>query len=493
MMLASARLKVLSSINPMKTTTRRNFLKTSLAGAAACSLSPRSWSQVVGANEAIRVAVVGINGRGGSHLSEFGKIDGVRIAALCDVDRNVLDRRAQNLEGAEKYQDVRKLLENKDIDAISVATTNHWHSLITIWACQAGKDVYVEKPCSHNVFEGRKCVEAAAKYKRIVQHGTQSRASGKAGLAALVRSGKYGKLLVSKGYCCKPRWSIGIKPVEEPPSNLDFDIWLGPAQKRPFHRNLVHYNWHWFWDFGNGDIGNQGVHEMDIARWALDGTLPKSVVSLGGRYVDEPDFKDQGETPNQLVSIFDYGDSLLLFETRGLVANQKIPEIGRNFPNKVANELYFEEGVVKEGQFFPKGKDEGEPLAKVDYHVPSGGNFGNFINCVRSRKRDELAADILEGHLSSALCHLGNISYRLAKEGPFEKPKELGSNQVVGDSIMTLLENTKAIGVDPQKATLWVGPKLVFDAAREKFVSNQKADRLLTRDYRAPFVVPEKV
>jgi len=477
----------------MKTISRRNFLKTSLASATAGTLSPRSWSQVVGANDKVRVAVVGLNGRGGSHLDEFSRIKGVRLTALCDVDLDVLDRRARNLENVRKYQDVRKLIENKEVDAISIATPNHWHSLITIWACQAGKDVYVEKPCSHNVFEGRKCVEAARQYNRMVQHGTQSRASGSAALAALVRSGKYGRLLVSKGYCCKPRWSIGFKPAEEPPSSLDFDLWLGPAQQRPFHRNLVHYNWHWFWDFGNGDTGNQGVHEMDIARWALGGTLPRSVVSLGGRYVDESNFKDQGETPNQLVSVFDYGDALLLFETRGLVANPKIPQIDRNYPFKVANELYFEEGVVKEGKFFPRGKQTGEPLVKVDYHVPSGGNFGNFIDCVRNRKREELAADILEGHLSSALCHLGNISYRLAKERPFEKPKEFSDNQVVGDSVMALLENTKAIGVDTEKATLWVGPKLRFDPVREKFVDRPEADRFLTRNYRTPFAVPEKV
>src|SRR5437660_5268119 len=216
----------------MKAISRRSFLKTSVAGAAACSLSPRSWSQVVGANDNIRVAVVGINGRGGSHIDEFSKIKGVRLTAFCDVDRDVLHRRAEKLEGVEKYQDVRKLLENKDVDAIPIATPNHWHSLITIWACQAGKDVYVEKPCSHNVFEGRKCVEGASKYNRMGQHGTQSRASGRAGLAALVKSGKYGRLLVSKGYCCKPRWSIGFKPVEAPPSHLDFDLWLGPAHKR---------------------------------------------------------------------------------------------------------------------------------------------------------------------------------------------------------------------------------------------------------------------
>jgi predicted dehydrogenase len=337
-------------------------------------------------------------------------------------------------------------------------------------------------------------VEAARKYKRIVQHGTQSRASaGSARLAALVRSGKYGKLLVSKGYCCKPRWSIGFKPETDPPAHLDFDIWLGPAPKQPFHANLVHYNWHWFWDFGNGDIGNQGVHEMDKARWALGGTLPVSVVSLGGRYVDEPNFKDQGQTPNQLVSVFDFGGTLLLFETRGLVANKKIPAIAEKFPNKVDNELYFEAGVVRGNKFFPKGKTESEPVVKVDADVQPGGIFGNFINCVRSRKWEELNADIADGHYSSALGHLGNISYRLAKERPFEKPSDFSDNAVVGESVMTTLENTRAIGVDPEKATLWVGPKLTFDPLKERFVDNNKANELLSRKYRKPFVVPEKV
>jgi predicted dehydrogenase len=466
---------------------RRNFLKSTTIAGAACLLSPRVYAQSSGSNEAIRVAVVGINGRGGSHISEFKKIKGVRLAALCDVDARVLEAKARNLDGVEKYQDIRKLLENKEIDAISIATTNHWHSLATIWACQAGKDVYVEKPCSHNVFEGRKCVEAARKYNRIVQHGTQTRSSDAGKYAEIVKSGKYGKLLVSKGYCCKPRWSIGYKPVEDPPADLNFDLWLGPAPKQAFHRNLVHYNWHWFWDFGNGDIGNQGVHEMDVARWATGQTLPKSVISLGGRYVDGADHKDQGETPNQMVSVFDFGGPLVLFETRGLVG--KLPE----YPQKVANEFYFEEGVIKGGKFYAQGKGPGEPLGEVGGRAFPGGNFGNFINCARSRKRDELNADIEQGHYSSAMCHLGNISYRLAKQQPFEKPKDFSDNQVVGDSIMTTLENTKAIGVDPAKATLWVGPKLAFDPAKEKFTDNPAADKLLTRDYRPPFVVPEKV
>ncbi len=476
--------------------TRRSFLKSSFLTAAACSLSPRSWARVAGANDNIRIAIVGLNGRGQSHLRDgYNKIKGVRIVALCDVDQNVLDQKTGVVEGAQKFRDFRKLLESKEIDAVSIATPNHWHSLQTIWACQAGKDVYVEKPCSHNPFEGRKCVEAARKYNRIVQHGTQSRSNALAASAApIVKSGKYGKLLVSKGYCCKPRWSIGFKPVTDPPANLDFDIWTGPAPKQPFHANLVHYNWHWFWDFGNGDIGNQGVHEVDVARWALGGTLPKSVVSLGGRYVEGPGFKDQGQTPNQLVSVFDFGGTLLLFETRGLVENSSIPGFAGKYPRQVANELYFEEGVVKGWKFFPKGKTEGEPLVKVDYDPPkTNDHFANFISAVRSRKREDLTAEILQGHLSATLCHLANISYRLAKERPFEKPRDFCDNSIVGDSVMTTLENTKAIGVDPEKATLWVGPKLEFNPEKEMFVNNPAANKLLSRTYRKPFVVPERV
>jgi predicted dehydrogenase len=476
--------------------TRRSFLKTSFVAAAACSLSPRSWASVPGANEDVRIAIVGLNGRGQAHLEEgYNKIKGVRIVALCDVDTEVLAKRAGSAEGAQKYADFRKLLESKEIDAVSIATPNHWHSLQTIWACQAGKDVYVEKPCSHNVFEGRKCVEAARKYNRIVQHGSQSRSNALAASAeAIVKSGKYGKLLVAKGYCCKPRWSIGSKPISEPPANLDFDTWLGPAPKQPFHANLVHYNWHWFWDFGNGDIGNQGVHEVDVARWGLGGTFPKSVVSLGGRYVNEPDFKDQGQTPNQLVSVFDFGGPLLLFETRGLVENKSIPGFSEKYPRQVANEFYFEEGAIKRWKFFPKGKGEGEPLVKVDYAAPkTNDHFANFITAVRSRKHEDLTADILEGHISSALCHLGNISYRLAKKQKFEKPRDFSDNAIVGDSVMATLENTKAIGLDPEKATLWVGPKLQFDPDKEKFVNNSAANKMLTREYRKPFVVPEKV
>jgi len=481
----------------MKSITRRNFMKHSItAGIGLTMASP--FSRVRGANNDIRVAVVGIHGRGGSHINTFRKMDGVRVAALCDVDRKVLDGRAKSFrdrnEKVDTYVDIRELLEDKNIDVVSIATTNHWHSLMTIWACQAGKDVYVEKPCSHNVFEGRKCVEAARKYKRMVQHGTQSRAGDFAKMPAIVKSGKYGKLLVSKGYCCKPRWSIGFEPIKTPPPHLDFNIWLGPAPMQPYHENLVHYDWHWFWDTGNGDIGNQGVHQMDMARWATGRTLPKSISALGGRWVNEPGFKDQGQTPNQLVSVFDYGDVLILFETRGLVEGK----LKGKFSFNTDNELYFEEGVIKKDEnkrtkFFARGSDRGEDLVDVEYERCPEGNFENFIKCVRSRRRRDLCADILEAHLSSALCHLGNIPYRMGDMQRFEMPKDFTDNEIVYDSIKTMIENAKAIGVNENNAQLMVGPKLEFDPSTEKFVNNPAADMLLTRPYRKPFVVPERV
>jgi len=477
----------------MERFTRRGFMKSSLAAGAGLALAG-PLSRVRGANDDIRVGVVGINGQGGSHIGEFHKMDGVRVVALCDVDKNVLEKRAKPFRGrnerVDTYVDVRKMLEDKSIDVVSVATTNHWHSLVTIWACQAGKDVYVEKPCSHNVFEGRKCVEAARKYNRIVQHGTQQRSSGgRAAQMAAIWSGKYGRLLVSKGYCCKPRWSIGFKPYQDPPEHLDFNIWLGPAPEQPYHANLVHYNWHWFWDFGNGDMGNQGVHEIDVARWAIkDSTLPKSVVSMGGRWVNGPNFKDQGETPNMELSIYDYGQSLLVFETRGLVG--KIDE----FPRKVANEFYTTEGVIRDGKFKARQGGKTYDVEPEDIHVTEGGAFGSFIRCVRSRKRKEVNGEILDAHLSSALCHLGNISFRMGWEVPFNtEPKALGDSDVISDSAMTVLENTKAIGVDPSRATYRLGPKLRFDPEAEKFVDNPAADVMLSRPYREPFVVPERV
>ena len=462
---------------------RRDFIKTAAAaGFATFNISGTKASrQILGANERIHVAVAGVHGRGQSHIGGFSGLDDVEVTTLIDPDTRL------HREGYTCIADVRDALEDKNIDVISVATPNHWHSLITVWACQAGKDVYVEKPLSHNVSEGRRCVEAARYYDRMVQHGTQNRSStGKAREIAAVQSGDYGKLLVSKGYCCKPRWSIGQKPTKPAPGELDFNIWLGPAPEQPYHENLVHYNWHWFWDFGNGDTGNQGVHEMDIARWAIkDATLPTRVWSLGGRF----GYEDQGETPNTQLTVYEYGDAILLFETRGLVGKHD------GFDRKVANEYYTTEGMITGGKFYPA--DGGEPesvQAPEDVSVTPGGPFGSFIAAVRSREMTDLNADVEEGHYSSALCHLANISYRLGETVPFDKKKmALGDNKQVVESLETIHANLKAVGVKFDDTQYILGRELTMNPETETFVDDPQANQLLTREYREEFAVPAKI
>jgi predicted dehydrogenase len=481
--------------------TRRSFLK----GAAAATAFPlvtvagtKSSGRVLGANDTIRIAVAGIHGRGNDHIKELLglKNEKLEIVTLIDPDSSLFDSHRKTIRdktGKEPacVQDVRKALEDKDLDAITIATPNHWHSLMTVWACQAGKDVYVEKPMSHEVSEGRRCVEAARRYGRMVQHGTQQRSSAsRAGEIAAVQSGKYGKLLVSKGYCCKPRWSIGRKAAGQPPATLQFDLWLGPAQEQPYHGNLVHYNWHWFWDFGNGDIGNQGVHEMDVARWAIKGaTLPSKVWSLGGRFA----YEDQGQTPNTELGVMEFGDVLLVFEVCGLVKDKEHPQ---GIPFKVMNEYYTTEGRIANGRFYAKNGGKGESLEKVEARVTPGGPFGSWLRAVRSRKVEDLNADVEVAHYSAALCHLPNISYRLGARVPFDsKTGRLGDNREVVESFENLRQNLKAVGVKLEETEYTLGKVLTLDAKEERFIGEgaAEANALLTRTYRKGFVMPEKV
>jgi len=344
------------------------------------------------------------------------------LVALCDVDRDVLDREAQKLRNVENpvetYTDVRKLLENKDIDAISTASPNHWHALISIWACQAGKDVYVEKPVSHNVWERRKIVEAARKYGRIVQTGTQSRSNMALREAlAWVQAGNLGKIKVARGLCYKRRDSIGKVEGPQPvPASVDYDLWCGPAPKTPLMRKRLHYDWHWVWPTGSGDLGNQGIHQMDICRWALGKQeLSPRVFSVGGRlgYVDD------GETPNTQFVVHDYRDALLIFEVRGLPARSGAAEMDKYRTQSVGNVIECEGGYLAETVAYD---NQGKEIKKF---VEKGeGHHENFIKAVRSRKPSDLHAEILEGHLSSALCHMGNISYKLGSQTSPEEVRE---------------------------------------------------------------------
>jgi len=479
----------------MSRPTRRTFLKRAAGAGVAATVAiagTKASGRVLGANNRVRVAVAGINGRGRSHMTGFGRMKDVEVAYLIDPDSRLFDSRSKIVAEVAGntpacVQDVRRALDDKNLDAVSIVTPNHWHTLMAVWACQAGKDVYVEKPCSHNIFEGRKLVEAARKYDRIVQHGTQRRSDPQwIKLVGDVRSGKYGKLLVSYGYASRSRRSIGFADPQEPPSGLDFDIWLGPAPVRPFRRNLVHYRWHWRWDFGNGEIGNMGSHQLDVCRWAMpDGAAPKSVVSVGGRF----GYKDQGETPNTLLTLIDFGQVKLIHEIRGLVGEKQW---------KITNEFYTDEGVVRAGKFYAKGKTSGVP---IDNFPPNGApeqgprHMQNFIDCVRSRKREDLTAEILEGHRSALLAHLGNVSYRLGEDVPFDKvTKTFDGDKIFRESFEDMKRHLADTGrVDLANSTYRLGRTLSFDAQAETFVGAPEANRLLSRPYRGLFVVPERV
>ena len=470
---------------------RRSFLKTSVLGTASFGLFPALGSRVLGANADIRFAVVGFGGRGKSHIEGLGEVQGTRLVALCDVDRKILDREVKKCEDkgdkVQGYTDIRKLLDNKDIDVVSFATPNHWHSLDVVWSVQAGKDVYVEKPISHNVWEGRQAVKAARKYNRIVQAGTQSRSNkGMREGIAWVREGHIGKILRARGFCYKRRPSIGKVDGPQPiPPEIDYDLWCGPAPKEPLMRKKLHYDWHWVWPTGNGDLGNQGIHQMDIARWALGETaLSPRVLGIGGRlgYVDD------GTTPNTQVILHDYPTAPLFFEVRGLPSEAD----GKNMDKYQGVGV----GVVVDCEGGSMILASGAKIvdkdgAEIKSFKGSSSHFANFIKAVRSRKSSDLNADILEGHLSSALCHTGNISYRLGKpQSPEEIREAVKADKTLAEAIGRMEQHLAANHVDLTKTPATLGAVLKMDPASEQFLGNPQANQLLTREYRAPYIVP---
>ena len=471
----------------MASLTRREFLGRAAAATASFALSSR-LSPLLGANDTIRVAVVGINSRGGAHIAGLQKLEGVEVAYLVDPDTRLFPRRIKQVEelggrAPKCVQDLREALDDKSLDAISIASCNHQHCLQTIWACQAGKDVYVEKPLSQNVHEGRIAVEIARKYERVVQYGTGRGARGDV-IAALAGKGTYGRLLVSRGLCYKRRESIGFRQPTAPPNELDFDLWCGPAAKNDYHENLVHYNWHWFWEYGNGDIGNQGAHEMHAALHAIpDATLPRRVASIGGRF----GYVDQGWTANTQVAVFDYGDTQLIFEVRGL-------ETDRYYGQGVGNTFHFEEGVVAGESFYPKGGKEPEPVAAVEPdRISGGGNFEEFIKAMRSRDKKLLDWNIETAHYSSALCHLANISYRLGKRVTFSGiPDPFPGNEPANETFVRMADHLKGNGLKTENSSYRLGRAMEFDLATEKFIADEQANALLTRAARPPYVIPDK-
>ena len=435
---------------------RRHFLMSSVAAGTAALRS----SSLASPNDTVRIACVGVRGQGRSHISHYAKMDRVEIAAICDIDESVLNARLADVEKLGKkrpaaYTDLRKLLEDKSIDAISIATPNHNHTLQVVWACQAGKDVYVEKPCSHDMFEARQIVAAAQKYNRLVQHGTNCRSGIAREAVQKLREGVIGDLYMARGLCFKWRDTIGRKPVEPVPAGVHYDLWLGPAPEHDFTRNRFHYNWHWFWDYGNGDLGNQGIHQVDVARWGLGVKYPTKVSAMGGHFM----FDDDQETPNTLTATFEFDDAgkkkFMVFEVRHWMTNHEggINETGAGKEvNTVGDIFYGSKGYMvvtdedhatyysflgKEQQPGPSGHDQGN-------------NWANFIDALRTRKHSDLNAPIEEGAISTTLVHLANISYRL-------------------------------------------GRTLRFDADSYSCIGDEEANAMFRRNYRAPFVVPEKV
>jgi predicted dehydrogenase len=477
---------------------RRSFHRGVAATAGSFLITgTRASGNIVGANDRLRVAVAGVNGRGKGHIEGWLSQKNVEIAYLIDPDQPVLDRAMKAVEAKVqgKFQgrgvrDVREALEDKTLDAISIATPNHWHSLMTIWAAQAGKHVYVEKPMSHDVHEGRVVVEAQKKYGVVIQHGTQRRSdAGIAGLHEAIQAGKFGKLKISYGYACKPRDSIGMKPYSDPPSNLDWNLWKGPAVIDRFHGNLVHYNWHWFWKTGNGELNNQGTHQLDVARWAIDKdqTHPVRVMAIGGRFR----WNDQGQTPNTLFGIAEYPNQQWVFFN---VRNVNYP----GYLKQVENEYYFEDGgkIVGESKYtyYPKGSKSGEKLDLPKGNVTPGGNWGSFVTACRQRDPSLANGNASEAHYGSVLGHLINNSYRLGQPVPFNaKPSQLGEHRDALEHFSYLHEiMNQGVGIREDEGNYIVGPWLTFDPKTERHTGDHaEAANALLKDPNNPgFEVP---
>jgi predicted dehydrogenase len=412
----------------------------------------------MGANERVHVAVIGLGGRGRAHMNVYSQLPEAQIVGLCDVDQAALERGQALVEKATQskpkgYADMREVFASKDVEAVSMPLPNHWHALATIWACQAGKDVYVEKPACYNVFEGQQMIAAARKYNRMVQIGSQGRsAPHKIKAVKLLNEGVIGKVYMAKGLCFKRRKSIGHKPDGAVPPGVDWDKFLGPAPMRAFNELRFKYNWHWFWDTGNGDIGNQGIHQMDIARWGFGRPgLPKSVVSTGGKYV----YDDDQETPNTQIATLNYADGEIVFEVRGILTGGEGGIAGDRGGggNVIGNLFYGGDGwMMLDDRAFTvyKGESGEKVMEEKAAGTKDNPHFSNFLAAVKSRNNKELNAEVAIGVLSAHLVHLANASYR-------------------------------------------VGKRLAFDEKTLTFPGEKEATALLTRKYRAPYIVPEKV
>jgi len=500
----------------MSTMRRRDFLKNSVMTGMALGM-PRivfgagSSSPAKGPNDAIHVAVIGmgsttavggVGGRGHQLIPRVREVPGAKIVALCDVDRAFLDREAQPFkdrgETVTTYGDPREVFDDKNIDAVVIALPNHWHALATVWACQAGKDVYVEKPLSYDLWEGQQMAAAARKYKRIVQVGTQSRSSPLLREAFdYLRSGQIGAIRYAHALVYRPRDGIGTVTAPTPvPATVNYDLWCGPAPSGPLMRKQLHYEWHWFWATGNGEMGNNGIHVNDLCRWALgQNQAPPRALSIGGRFA----FNDCGETANTQIALLDYRPAPLICEIRNVRATQSPEAIGR-FRNQQSGVIIDCEGGYFAGEatggavFDKQGKKVKDFRDDVSANALETRHLTNFINAVRSRNAGELAAEVLEGYRSVACCHMANVSHRLGKQSPPEAiHAAIQASPDLTDAFDRCREYLRQNGVDLGITPATLGPWVTFDSKRGRFVHEfaDAANQLSRRQYRKPFVVPK--
>ena len=481
----------------MPRTNRRQFVKASTIAGTFLITGTKASGNIIGANDRVRVAVAGLNGRGKSHLGGWMGQDNVEVAYAIDPDKNVLSStmarlsdRAQGKLATQGIKDLRVALEDKNVDALSVAAPNHWHSLMTIWGAQHGKHVYVEKPMSHDISEGRSAVAAQQKYGVVIQHGTQRRSNaGIAGLHEALQEGKLPRLKIAYGYCCKPRGSIGFKRPGPPPENLDWELWKGPAVIEQYHANYVHYNWHWFWESGNGDLNNQGTHQLDVARWALDKdqTHPVRVMALGGRFR----WNDQGETPNTMFGIAEFpNDQYVFFNVRNV--NYE------GYQRQVYNEYYLEDGskITGEGRYKINrpGSDQAEDLPVEPGNITPGNNWEAFIAAVRAGDPSMANGNVMDAHYGCVMGHLMNNSYRLGEKVPFnERAASFGDNKDAAEHFLKLHAVMRdGVGLPEDGTEYTVGPWLTFDPKTERHTGDHadEANALLKDPNNKGFEVP---
>ncbi|MEI6235986.1 MAG: Gfo/Idh/MocA family oxidoreductase [Planctomycetota bacterium] len=472
---------------------RRDFLsRMTAAGLGAAAIPTRLRADEPNApaapRDVIRMAFAGVRGRGSDLMKEWAKMKDVQIVAIADPDENVLGKAMKVAAdaGGQKpayEKDIRKILDDKSIDAVVVATPNHWHSLASIWALQAGKHVYCEKPISHNYWEGARLVEAAKKYNRVCVTGTQRRSSAAiASAIAYMQAGKLGRVKVGRGIYYGKRASIGKKPDAAVPVGVDYNLWQGPAAEHAFNPNRFHYEWHWNWEYGGGDLANNGVHYLDVIRWGLNkNELPKRSLSLGGRYL----FNDDGVTPNTQLAWYDYGDCQMMCEIRNFVSEPyRVEKPGVIF--ECENGYLVADGTTH-AAFDLKWN-------KIETFTGGSDHYRRFIDACKKGSLDTPENHISQGHLTTAVCHIGNISYRTAEERPFDGAESLfKDNPTLAEAYGRLTEHLTKSNVDLKTEKIRIGKALEFDAKTETFPGDAKATALLRREYRAPFSVPEKV